>query len=144
MSTLGAGARSRRAPAMPSIVGRPSTGSKIPGCVTGPTTGAGFDQFEPPSDERDITSNASPEGGSVAMPNTYAVPLLSVRTVHPSAGFRSPLFAAGVTWCCVHVSPPSWETPTISGAGAAFGDSSWPRYDAQHRYTVPKNGLDAA
>ena len=31
MSTLGAGARSLRAPAMPSIVGRPITGSTTPG-----------------------------------------------------------------------------------------------------------------
>ena len=34
MSTLGAGARSLRAPVMPSISGRPCTGSKIPGWFT--------------------------------------------------------------------------------------------------------------
>src|SRR5919197_2239615 len=33
MSTLGAGAKSLRAPAIPSIVGRPRTGSNVPGCV---------------------------------------------------------------------------------------------------------------
>jgi hypothetical protein len=38
MSTLGAGARSLRAPATPSITGRPCTGSRTPGGVTGPTT----------------------------------------------------------------------------------------------------------
>ena len=59
MSTLGAGARSLRAPATPSMVGRPSTGSKIPGCVTGPATGCGFDQVEPPSVEMDTNSKAS-------------------------------------------------------------------------------------
>src|SRR5919206_435254 len=44
MSTLGAGARSLRAPAMPSITGRPCTGSKAPGWLTGPDTGRGRDQ----------------------------------------------------------------------------------------------------
>ena len=54
MSTLGAGARSLRAPAMPSISGRPCTGSNTPGWVTGPATGAGFDHELRPSAERDI------------------------------------------------------------------------------------------
>jgi len=58
MSTLGAGARSLRAPAMPSITGRPSTGSNTPGCVTGPATGCGLDQVKPPSNERDMSSKA--------------------------------------------------------------------------------------
>src|SRR5207302_9754678 len=56
MSTLGAGARSLRAPVMPSISGRPCTGSKMPGWVTGPTTAAGVDQVAPPSDDVDISS----------------------------------------------------------------------------------------
>ena len=34
MSTLGAGGRSLRAPAMPSMTGRPWTGSNTPGCLT--------------------------------------------------------------------------------------------------------------
>src|SRR5215468_10812055 len=55
MSTLGAGARSLRAPAMPSIVGRPRTGSKIPGCVTGPATAVGFDQVDPPFVDCDMS-----------------------------------------------------------------------------------------
>src|SRR6266851_4174222 len=54
MSTLGAGARSLRAPAMPSIVGRPRTGSKMPGCVTGPATGVGCDHVSPPLNGRGI------------------------------------------------------------------------------------------
>jgi hypothetical protein len=57
--------------------------------------------------------------------------MLSVRIVQPSIGFRWPLFAAGVIWCCVHVAPPSCETATTSGAGAAFGLISWPRSVAQ-------------
>src|SRR5436190_2634587 len=145
MSTLGAGARSLRAPATPSITGRPSTGSNAPGCVTGPATGVALDQLLPPSVDADMSSNAlCPCDETVPTPKTYAVPWLFVRTVQPSVGFRSPLFAAGVIWCWLHVFPPSWETPTNSGAGAAFGLFSWPRKDAQQRYTVPKNGLDAA
>src|SRR6266567_6529343 len=125
MSTLGAGARSLRAPAMPSIVGRPSTGSTIPGWVTGPETGAAIDQLDPPSMERDISSNASwPCDETVPTPNTYAAPLLSVRTVQPSMGLRCELLAAAVSWCWVQVDPPSEETATISGAGAAL-PSSW-------------------
>ena len=41
--------------------------------------------------------------------------------------------------CCVHVVPPSCDTATSSGAGAALGDFSWPLNEAQHTYTVPKN-----
>src|SRR5437870_12029496 len=60
MSTLGAGARSLRAPAIPSISGRPWTGSNVPGWLTGPTTGLAVDQLLPPSVERDISSNGPP------------------------------------------------------------------------------------
>src|SRR6266568_6169488 len=56
MSTLGAGARSLRAPAMPSIVGRPSTGSNAPGWFTGPATGTGEDHEPPPLVDTDINS----------------------------------------------------------------------------------------
>src|SRR5438270_4073443 len=65
MSTLGAGARSLRAPAMPSIVGRPRTGSKIPGCVTGPATAWAFDQLLPPSNDRDMSSKASRQDAEI-------------------------------------------------------------------------------
>src|SRR4051795_4197995 len=58
MSTLGAGARSLRAPATPSMTGRPCTGSKAPGWVTGPATGCGLDHVEPPLVERDMDSKA--------------------------------------------------------------------------------------
>src|SRR5436190_16212438 len=89
MSTLGAGARSLRAPATPSITGRPTTGSNMPGCVTGPATGVAFDQLVPPSVDFDISSKALwLWDETVPTPNTYAVPWLSVRIVHPSVGFR--------------------------------------------------------
>src|SRR3954471_22157173 len=144
MSTLGAGARSLRAPAMPSIVGRPRAGSNKASWVTGPAPGVPFDQVEPPFVERDMSSNASwPCAETVPTPNTYAVPLLSVRTVQPSVGLRWPLFAAALTWCCSQVVPPSCETATCSGAGAAF-PFSWPTNAAQQTYTVPKNGLEEA
>src|SRR3954467_5295475 len=84
MSTLGAGARSLRAPATPSIVGRPCTGAKAPGWGTGPTTGPGRDQLAPPLVETDISSNAWwPREEEVPTPNTYALPALSVRIVQP-------------------------------------------------------------
>src|SRR5262249_20972093 len=89
MSTLGAGARSLRAPATPSMTGRARTGSSAPGCVTGPATGVALDQCLPPSVDVDMSSNASwPWDESVPTPNTYAVPLLAVRTVQPSVGLR--------------------------------------------------------
>src|SRR2546423_1278728 len=97
MSTLGAGARSLRAPARPSITGRPTFGSNTPGCVTGPATGTAFDQLSPPSVDFDISSNAwCPADDWVPTPKTYAVPWLSVRIVQPSVGLRLPLFAAAV------------------------------------------------
>src|SRR3954447_13825325 len=130
MSTLGAGARSLRAPATPSITGRPCTGSIAPGWFTGPATGCGRDQFEPPFVDTDMNSNASlPACGSVPTPKTYALPALSVRMVQPSSGLRCELLAAEVICRSRHVSPPSWETATTSGAGAAL-PFVWPRNDA--------------
>src|SRR5437899_11033212 len=84
MSTLGAGARSLRAPATPSMTGRRWTGSNSPGWFTGPATGVNRDQVEPPFVDRDIISNDWPP--LLATPKTYALPVLSVRTVHPSSG----------------------------------------------------------
>src|SRR3954469_21663517 len=138
MSTLGAGARSLREPATPSIVGRPITGSTTPGWVTGPATGTDRDHLSPPSVERDMNSNAWwPPWEDVATPNTYAAPWLSVRIVQPSSGLRWALFAAEVICFVFHVSPPSCDTATTSGAGAAFGLTSCPRNEAQQTYTVP-------
>src|SRR5919204_2879377 len=95
MSTLGAGARSLRAPATPSMTGRPCTGSNAPGWLTGPTTGRARDQLAPPSVDFDITSNGRrPADDDVPTPNTYATPWLSVRIVQPSGGLRCELFAA--------------------------------------------------
>src|SRR6267142_49204 len=132
ISTLGAGARSLRAPPIPSMVGRPSPGSNWPGWLTGPATGVWPDHVAPPSFDTDIISNGRcPPDELVPTPNTYALPLLSVRTVQPSIGLRCPLFAAGEIKCCAQVLPPSDETATSSGAGAALGLFSWPLNDAQ-------------
>src|ERR1051325_569278 len=74
MSTLGAGERSLRAPATPSITGRPSTGAHAPGGGTAPATGVGFDQLLPPSVDFDMSSKASwPWDETVPTPKTYAV-----------------------------------------------------------------------
>src|SRR3954471_19510128 len=82
MSTLGAGARSLRAPATPSITGLPCTGSIAPGWVTGPATGVGRDQFPPPLVDTDISSKDwLPADGTLPTPKTYALPWLSVRIV---------------------------------------------------------------
>src|SRR5207302_7053297 len=145
MSTLGAFARSLRAPVMPSISGRPCTGSKTPGWVTGPTTGVGVDHVDPPVVETDISSNVClPAEETVPLPNTNALPWLSVRTVHPSSGLLSRLLAAAPSGCCVHVVPPSLDTATCSCAGVACGLFSCPWNMAQQTYTLPKNGLDEA
>src|SRR3954454_201271 len=97
ISTLGAGARSLRAPATPSITGRPCTGSVTPGWVTGPATGENFDQLLPPSVERDISSKLwCPEEETDPTPNTYALPRLSVRIVQPSGGACCAFAAAGL------------------------------------------------
>src|SRR5438105_9244244 len=131
MSTLGAGARSLRAPAAPSIVGRPMLGSKTPGWVTGPATGRGLDHVAPPLVEMETSSLLVwPCEETVPMPKTYALPLLSVRMVQPSTGLRWPLLAAAPIGCSDHVLPPSDDTPTLSCAGAAR-PFSWPTKLAQ-------------
>src|SRR5690348_10122167 len=132
MSTLGAGARSLRAPAMPSMVGRPRTGSKIPGWVTGPATGVGLDQVPPPLVEVDISSKLScPAEETVPIPKTYAVPSLAVRTVQPSSGLRWALLAAAPIGWMLQVSPPSVDTAAFICGGEAWALFSWPWRSAQ-------------
>src|SRR3989475_11755875 len=74
MSTLGAGARSLRAPATPSITGRPRAGSKTTGWVTGPSTGVGLDHDPPPLVDVDINSKLwLPAEDNVPMSDVCAV-----------------------------------------------------------------------
>src|SRR2546428_13435169 len=108
MSTLGAGARSLRAPPTPSMTGRPRTGSKTPGWVTGPATGVGLDHVPPPLADVDISSKAClPCDETVPMPNTQALPELSGRIVQPPSGLRWPLLAAAPVGCAAQVVPPA-------------------------------------
>src|SRR5712691_2892563 len=127
MSALGAKARSLRAPAMPSITGRPMTGSKTPG-LTAVDSSAGPVKCAPPSVDLYIISNEVPP--RLPTPNTYRLPWLSVRTVQPSGWLLTPLLVAGPTCFCVQVLPPSADRATISGTGAAL-PFSWPRKLAQ-------------
>src|SRR5216684_1351508 len=140
MSIEGAHVKSLRAPATPSSTGRPWTGSNSPGWVSAPGIRMGRPQLWPPSVDGTRYSKCCLVIGSVPMPKTYTLPLLSVRIVQPSSGWICPLLAAAVTCFCVHVLPPSVEVATISGAGTAC-PFSWLRNVAQHRYTLPKNGL---
>src|SRR6266851_8191350 len=127
MSALGANARSLRAPAMPSITGRPRTGSTIPGSTV-VASSAGPVKCAPPSADLYIISNDTPP--RLPTPNTYRLPWLSVRTVQPSGWLLMPLLVAGPTCFCVQVLPPSADRATISGTGAAL-PFSWPRKLAQ-------------
>src|SRR2546430_1448394 len=81
MSTLGAGARSLRAPATPSMTGRPRTGSKTPGWVTGPATGVGLDHVPPPLVDVDSceTSTGGIQAALPVAPPSAAVAGSSVR-----------------------------------------------------------------
>ena len=52
-------------------------------------------------------------------PNTYTLPLLSVRMVQPSGWLLMPLLVAGPTCLHVQVLPPSADRATMSGTGSA-------------------------
>src|SRR4051794_41031057 len=54
-----------------------------------------------------------------------------------------PFVAAGPTCLTVQFAPPSAERATVNGTGSPL-PFSWPRNEAQHTYTRPKNGLDDA
>src|SRR5919198_3524862 len=129
MSTLGAAARSVRAPVNPSITHRPDSGSmKKQGSVIRNSV-RGLVQWTPPSN--DCSSTWAPWVGSPVSAgfwnisaNTYTTPWLSVRTVHPdspnSVGPRPPV-PAGVTCLVRQLLPPSGEVAIISGAGELAG-----------------------
>src|SRR5258708_21438648 len=134
MSTEGAHVKSLRAPATPSSTGRRWTGSNSPGWVRAPGIRMGRPQLWPPSVDGSRYSNCCLVVGSVPMPKTYTLPLLSVRIVQPSSGWICPLLAAAVTCFCVHVLPPSVEAATISGAGSAWPFS--PRPNHAHPYST--------
>src|SRR5690349_17043439 len=131
MSTFGPPARSTRAPAMPSITGRPSTGSNTPGSTTG-ATAVGPTQCAPPSVDLYINCRFAPLRAPT--PKTYTLPTLSVRTTQPSGCWLMPLLVAGPTCFVTQVRPPSADRATVSGTGNAC---PWLllRKLAQHVYT---------
>src|SRR5581483_6381159 len=148
MERLGADDRSSRAPAMPSITQRPSTGStKKQVSVAWAMTWGRVQDF-PPSNER--TRMCAPCPGVPTanwLATTYTTPWLSVRIVHPDRPkpclVLNGLFDADVTCLRVQVRPPSLEVPTSRGWGAASPPLRL-RKEARHTYTLPKNGLDEA
>src|SRR5262249_39061314 len=127
MSTLGPNARSLRAPATPSITGRPMTGSTTPG-LTAVATSVGPVKWAPPSVDLYIIWNDVPPRRPT--PNAYTLPWLSVRTVQPSGWPLMPLSVAGPTCFRTQVLPPSVDRATISGVGNAV-PFSCPRKSAQ-------------
>src|SRR5262249_39431425 len=84
MSTLGIAIRSFRAPAGPSLLHRPATGSKKKQEAFICMKSTGRPQVVPPLD--DVTRVCMPSFDVVekCVKNAYTFPWLSVRTVHPS------------------------------------------------------------
>ena len=93
------------------------TGSMTPGSTAGASS-AGPVKCAPPSVDLYIIWYEVPP--RVPTPNTYTLPWLSVRTVHPSGWPLMPLSVAGPTCFCTQVLPPSVDRATISGVGSAW------------------------
>src|SRR4051794_36890949 len=86
MSTDGAGLRSARAPATPSMTHRPIDGSNALHVSNAPNSGRARSQLRPPSVERDMIiwpSEALAGSKPYWKAKTYATPRESVRTVQP-------------------------------------------------------------
>src|SRR6266568_9369791 len=112
MSTLGMAIRSVRAPAGPSMLHRPATGSTKKQASFICMKSTGRPQVAPPV--VDVTMVCAPvlEVSEKCVKNACTTPWLSVRTVHPC---RKPWGAAvvgGATWCGFQVRPPSADTAT--------------------------------
>src|SRR5215211_2515803 len=138
MSTLGK--LLVRAPATPSKVKRPCTGSKAPQSTTLATVW-GCSKVWPPSKERRrmIADCRCTDPAQ----NTYTTPSESVRTAQP---WRPPVWAllvAALSWRRCQVSPASVERANTTGSGAALPCPE-PRKATLQTYTLPKWGLEAA
>jgi hypothetical protein len=112
MSMLGMAIRSVRAPAGPSMLQRPATGSTKKQASFIGMKSTGRPQVAPPV--ADVTIVCAPvfDVSEKCVKNAYTRPWLSVRTVHPC---RKPWVGAvvgGATWRAVYVRPPSVETAT--------------------------------
>src|SRR5215470_11737752 len=114
MSMLGMAIRSFLAPAGPSLLQRPATGSTKKQEAFICMKSAGRPHVVPPLD--DVTRVCAPlfEVLEKCVKNAYTFPWLSVRTVHPS---RVLALAGGATWCAFHVRPPSVDTATDGNSG---------------------------
>src|SRR5215472_1048010 len=111
ISMLGMAIRSIRAPAGPSMVQRPSTGStkKQPVFVCMKSTGR--PQLLPPVvDFTTVCAPLFPVLGK-RVKKSYTFPWLSVRTVHPWKLLTT--VVGGATRCVLHVTPPSLDTAII-------------------------------
>src|SRR6516165_1050925 len=109
MSTLGIAIRSFLAPAGPSLLQRPATGSKKKQEAFICMKSTGRSQVVPPLD--DVTRVCAPSFDVLekCVKNAYTFPWLSVRTVHPSRVLAA---LGGATECVFHVRPPSVDTAT--------------------------------
>src|SRR5262245_18425609 len=114
MSTLGIAIRSIRAPAGPSLLHRPATGSKKKQEAFICMKSTGRPHVVPPLD--DVTRLCAPsfEVLDKCVKNAYTFPWLSVRTVHPSRVLAA---LGGATWCALLVWPPSVDTATDGNSG---------------------------
>src|SRR6516225_9266798 len=114
MSMLGMAIRSFRAPAGPSLLQRPATGSKKKQEAFICMKSTGRPQLLPPV--VDFTRVCAPlfDVLEKCVKNAYTFPWLSVRTVHPS---RVLALVGGATECVFHVRPPSLDTATDGNRG---------------------------
>ena len=131
-----------RAPATPSMVKRPWTGSSWPTLVTGDTITRGRSKLWPPSKDRAWKNTPWRVWMSVPTHTTNTVPWLSVRIPQP---WRPPVWAllvAGLSWRCRQLWPPSVDRANNTGSPPPPCPS--PRKPTLHTYTLPKWGLDSA
>src|SRR4051794_25195854 len=115
MSTVGN--EPSRAPATPSFVRSPDSGSRSPVMVKCVTTCAGRSNVLPPLNERTMKIASVLVFGSPPSQNTYNVPLLSVLTAQSWRPPSVPLFTDGDSCLLRQVSPPSDELLTTIGSG---------------------------
>src|SRR6266480_3620646 len=111
MSTLGMAIKSFRAPAGPSLLQRPATGSKKKQEAFICMKSTGRPQLSPPVVDLIIVCVPLFEVLEKCVKNVYTFPWLSVRTVHP--WWTALTVVGGATWCAFQVRPPSVDTATI-------------------------------
>src|SRR6516225_10956691 len=120
ISTLGIAIRSFLAPAGPSLLQRPATGSvkKQEAFICMKSTGR--PQLSPPVVDFTMVCVPLFEVLEKCVKKSYTFPWLSVRTVQPWK--VALVVVGGATWCVFHVTPPSADTAII-GNWAKL----WPR-----------------